>query len=170
MYCHHLSGSGVNKTFMCSKISVAHPNGLPASMGTLMGKRMICDISGCSVTKVGLCIDVRQSVFVPERCDPSHLQHASFNSSTASTACAACGAEYNCDVPNAALSLNDGTANRSIATLSIDNLNLSWKAMRVRFATLATAILAQHPNGINGTLHQCNSAVVEKADNFLRLS
>merc|ERR1712159_842573 len=57
MHCDHINGAheGATKVFMCSKLSVAHPNGMPSSMGTLMGKRMLCNYdTGCKVTKVGL--------------------------------------------------------------------------------------------------------------------
>ena len=50
---------------LCSKMLVTHPQNTPASVGTLVAKRMHCTQSKCSVTKVGLCIDVKEPIFVP---------------------------------------------------------------------------------------------------------
>merc|ERR1712167_76208 len=135
-------------------------------MGTLMGKRMLCDSSGCSVTKIGVCIDVREPVFVPEYCDANH---SAYTDGTAA-GCTPCGVDYQCDVPNLKLAMNVGIRNSTIPSLNITNLKLDAKSMRVRFATLATAILQRLNGNIEGSPHQCHVGVVEKADNFLKLS
>jgi len=168
MFCDHLSGQEPGKkTFMCSKLSVTHPNNLPHSMGTLMGKRMLCNPEGCRVTKVGMCIDVKEAVFVPESCKIKGIE---------GTGCTPCDTEYNCDVPNAELVKNEGSHETTIEiedgkgnVLKVVNKVLSMKNMRVQFAKLATAILEKN-NGVLPPENMCHTAVVEKAENFLKLA
>lgn len=117
-------------------------------------------------------IDVKQAVFVPESCATD----------TSNSACQPCTASYNCDVNNKDLQMNTGlyfdSDNNRVNTTTINfpngmlhvKANLGQKTMRVRFATLATEILRKENGKIKGSAHECNSDVVEKAENFLKLA
>jgi DNA gyrase/topoisomerase IV subunit B len=126
---------------LCSKMLVAHPQNTPASVGTLVAKRIHCKSNKCSVTKVGICIDVKQPIFVAETCGNSTSVEIS------SSTCAICNAEAtNCDVNNQVLSDNTG-AKRTTATVyneaGVTNMKLDAKSMRMSFADAAMAKLKE---------------------------
>lgn len=160
-YCHWFND---RRNVMCSKMVTAHPQKTPASVGTLMGKRMLCEGDVCSVSKVGLCIDVGTDVFVPEACAPGHKHHSRYKDSSA---CKKGG-----NVPNELLSDNVGIHATTIDSLGITNQKLDAKSMRIRWAGLATDLLMKKEKGsikLADWNHKCTGDAAIRAKELLKM-
>lgn len=155
---------------VCSKMAIMHPHLTPASVGMLVAKRLSCTGNVCAVTKVGLCIDVQEPVFVLESCAPSHTKYAQDSSTDACQVCNA--AKSNCHVSNTVLSDNTGAQAWDIPAMSITQRKLDAKSMRVKFAELAIAKLNTLTNGVipaNWT-YSCQGAVAERVNVIMKLA
>lgn len=161
-WCNMISST----TKVCSKMLITHPQKTPASVGTLVAKRMYCKGATCSVTKVGLCIDVKTPIFVPETC--AKADHPDQESS----ACAVCNAEStNCDVDNQVLSDNNGATTSTVPNLGITDKKLDAKSMRMEFAEAAMAVL-QELNGAEPPAewaYACTGKAAERAEALMKL-
>jgi len=124
--CQQLGDADNKDHFVCSTAVVGHVMWAPSSMGILVGKRVLCKKGHCTTSKVGLCIDVRQPVFVPGSCDDANAPN------------------YD---PNATIC----TSSESVNSFLIKD----DKEKNLKFANLAVQVLEHYNNNITGTPYAC---------------